>query len=156
MKNLKKLFILFIAFGLFTLGTVRAEEVVNDGTVEHEVDEGIVVDDEGNTIIENNELIESDGQAEVDGDSFTIDTDSLLDFAIEALPEDTVLADDVDGETYRDTEMVLEDETEKDIEKKEANIIAILLVVVLISAFVVGGIVLLTKKSKPEEVKEEK
>ena len=153
MKNLKRLFILFLAFGVFTVGTVRAEEVIEEPTIE-ETTPGVVVDDNGETLVENNEIVDEDGEAKSDGeDSYTVDADSLLDFALDTLPEGAVVADEED--TYRDAEMVLEDDLEDKKEEKEANIVAILIVVVLIAAFLVGGIVLLGKKNKTEEVKTE-
>ena len=156
MKNLKRLFILFVALCVFAVGTVRAEEVgtVEDTTVT-EVAPGVVVNEEGETLVENNEIVDEDGEAEVEADdSFTVGADSLLDFALDTLPEGAVVAGE--EETYRDAEMVLEEDVEEKREEKEANIVAILIVVVLIAAFLVGGIVLLSKKSKTEEVKEEK
>lgn len=153
MKNLKRLFILFLAFGVFTVGTVRAEEVIEEPTIE-ETTPGVVVDDNGETLVENNEIVDEDGEAKSDGeDSYTVDADSLLDFALDTLPEGAVVADEEN--TYRDAEMVLEDDLEDKKEEKEANIVAILIVVVLIAAFLVGGIVLLGKKNKTEEVKTE-
>lgn len=153
MKNLKRLFILFLAFGVFAVGTVRAEEVIEEPTIE-ETTPGVVVDDNGETLVENNEIVDEDGEAKSDGeDSYTVDADSLLDFALDTLPEGAVVADEED--TYRDAEMVLEDDLEDKKEEKEANIVAILIVVVLIAAFLVGGIVLLGKKNKTEEVKTE-
>lgn len=153
MKNLKRLFILFLAFGVFAVGTVRAEELVTEEVMVEETTPGIVVNDEGETVVENNEVVDSDGEALVEGDSYTVDADSLLDMAIENLPEGTEIADE--EETYRDAEMVLEDELEEEKEEKEANIVAILIVVVLIAAAVVAGIVLLGKKSKTVEIKKE-
>ena len=153
MKNLKRLFILFLAFGVFAVGTVRAEEVIEEPTIE-ETTPGVVVDDNGETLVENNEIVDEDGEAKSDGeDSYTVDADSLLDFALDTLPEGAVVADEED--TYRDAEMVLEDDLEEEKEEKEANIVAILIVVVLIAAFLVGGIVLLGKKSKAVEIKKE-
>lgn len=153
MKNLKRLFILFLAFGVFAVGTVRAEEVIEEPTIE-ETTPGVVVDDNGETLVENNEIVDEDGEAKSEGeDSYTVDADSLLDFALDTLPEGAVVADEED--TYRDAEMVLEDDLEDKKEEKEANIVAILIVVVLIAAFLVGGIVLLGKKNKTEEVKTE-
>ena len=153
MKNLKKLFILFLAFGVFAVGTVRAEELVTEEVMVEETTPGIVVNDEGETVVENNVIVEEDGEAEVEGDSYTVGADSLLDIALGTLPEDAVVADD--EETYRDAEMVLEDELEEEKEEKEANIFAILIVVVLIAAAAVAGIVLLGKKSKAVEIKKE-
>ena len=153
MKNLKKLFILFLAFGVFAVGTVRAEELVSEEVVIENIP-GIVVNDEGETIVENNQIVESDGEAEVEGDSYTVGADSLLDIALDTLPEDAVLAEDED-ETYRDAEMVLEDDLEDKKEEKEANVLAILIVVVLIAAAAVAGIIVLGKKSKAVEIKKE-
>lgn len=149
MKNLKRLFILFLALGFFAVGTVRAEELVTEEAVP-----GVVVNDEGETLVENNEIVESDGEAEVDGDSYTVGADSLLDIALGTLPEDAVLAED-EEETYRDAEILLEEDLEDKKEEKEANILAILIVVVLIAAAAVAGIVVLGKKSNAVEIKKE-
>ena len=62
MKNLKKLFILFLAFGVFAVGTVRAEELVSEEVVIENIP-GVVVNDEGETIVENNQIVESDWEA---------------------------------------------------------------------------------------------
>ena len=153
MKNLKKLFILFLVFGVFAVGTVRAEELVSEEIMVEEYTPGVVVNDEGETVVENNQVVDGDGEAIVEGEIFTVEDDSLLDFVLDSLPEGSVVTDG--EESYKDAEMVLEDDLEDKKEEKEANVLAILIVVVLIAAAAVAGIVILGKKSKAVEIKKE-
>ena len=49
MKNLKKLFILFLVFGVFAVGTVRAEELVSEEVIVEEspiVEEAPIVEEQ--------------------------------------------------------------------------------------------------------------
>ena len=128
MKNLKRLFVLAMAFGLVTFGNVYAEETA------------VVVDEV--EIAEDGTIVDEDGTALAGDGSFTITEDALLDIAGSLTGE----AETEEEVVYRDTNIALEDEPA--ISEDEDNLLSILAIVTVVGVFVVAGIVLLVIKSK--------
>lgn len=128
MKNLKKIFVLMMAFGLVTFGNVYAEEIA-------------VVDDV--EVTEEGTIVDEDGTALAGDGSFTITDDALLNIAGgltgEATKDETV--------DYRDMDIALEDEPK--ITEEEDSLLNILVgVTVGVVAVVALIIVLIVKKKK--------
>ena len=130
---MKKMLILFI-LGLFAFTNVYAEEVVaetpsNEGTVEQYVD----------TDVENNQTDEE----------VIVTDDALLDVALDSLPEDTVMFDEEELETYRDAQMELEIEEEDDKALKgtdaSGSMVTTIGVIALIVVVLAAGFVVLIK-----------
>ena len=122
---MKKLLIVFL-LGLFAFTNVYAEEVTantSDGTYVEE-------------------YIESDVEAIKGQEGFTVTDDALLDIALDSLPEDTIMFDEDELETYRDVEMELE--TDGVItEDAKGSILTTLIIVLVVAAALIGGIVVL-------------
>lgn len=129
MKNLKKLFVLAMVFGLVTFGNVYAENI----DVVDEVE-----------VTEDGSMVDGDGVAQAGDGSFTITDDALLNIAGDLTGEMT-------DETveYRDTEIALEDEPK--ITEEEDNVLTVLAIVTVVGVFVVAGIVLLVLKNKKKK-----
>ena len=129
MKNLKKLFVLAMVFGLVTFGNVYAENI--------DVVDEVEVTEEG-------AIVDSDGVAQAGDGSFTITDDALLnivgDFTDE-MTEDTTM--------YRDNNIALEDEPK--ITEEEDNVLTVLAIVTVVGVFVVAGIVVLVLKNKKKK-----
>lgn len=128
MKNLKKIFVLMMAFGLVTFGNVYAEEIA-------------VVDDV--EVTEEGTIVDEDGTALAGDGSFTITDDALLNIAGDLTGEAT------EDETvdYRDMDIALEDEPK--ITEEEDSLLNILVgVTVGVVAVVALIIVLIVKKKK--------
>ena len=128
MKNLKKIFVLMMAFGLVIFGNVYAEEIA-------------VVDDV--EVTEEGTIVDEDGTALAGDGSFTITDDALLNIAGgltgEATEDETV--------DYRDMDIALEDEPK--ITEEEDSLLNILVgVTVGVVAVVALIIVLIVKKKK--------
>ena len=129
---MKKMLVLFI-LGLFAFTNVYAEEVVaetpsNEGTVEQYVD----------TDVENNQTDEE----------VIVTDDALLDVALDSLPEDTVMFDEEELETYRDAQMELEiEEDDKALKGTDASgsMVTTIGVIALIAVVLAAGFVVLIK-----------
>lgn len=129
---MKKMLVLFI-LGLFAFTNVYAEEVVaetpsNEGTVEQYVD----------TDVENNQTDEE----------VIVTDDALLDVALDSLPEDTVMFDEEELETYRDAQMELEiEEDDKALKGTDASgsMVTTIGVIALIVVVLAAGFVVLIK-----------
>ena len=124
---MKKLLIVFL-LGLFAFTNVYAEEVT--------------VESSDGTYVE--EYIESDVEAIKGQEGFTVTDDALLDIALDSLPEDTIMFDEEELETYRDVEMELETDGASTDDAK-GNILTTLIIVLVVAAALIGGIVVLIK-----------
>lgn len=128
---MKKLLILFV-LGLFAFTNVYAEEVVantpsNEGSVEQYVDTNV------------------DG-AKTEEEVIVTD-DSLLDVALESLPEDTVMFDEEELETYRNAQMELEVEEDRALEGNAggSSVVTTAIIILVIAAVISAGFVVLIK-----------
>lgn len=130
MKNLKKLFVLMMAFGLVTFGNVYAEEIA--------VVEDVEVSEEGT-------IVDEDGTALAGDGSFTITDDALLDIAGGLTGE--VEEDETDD--YRDMDIALEYEPK--ITEEEDNLLTILAGVTVALVAVVALIVVLIVRNKKKK-----
>lgn len=131
---MKKLLILFV-LGLFAFTNVYAEEVGAtipgyEGSVEQYVDTNV----ENSTVAEE-EVIVTD--------------DALLDVALGSLPEDTVMFDEEELETYRDAQMELEVDEDDDKALKDtgasSSMVTTIAVIALIVIVIAAGFVVLIK-----------
>ena len=129
MKNLKKLFVLAMVFGLVTFGNVYAENI--------DVVDEVEVTEEG-------AIVDSDGVAQAGDGSFTITDDALLNIVGEFTDEMTE-----DTTMYRDNNIALEDEPK--ITEEEDNVLTVLAIVTVVGVFVVAGIVVLVLKNKKKK-----
>lgn len=130
MKNLKKLFVLMMAFGLVTFGNVYAEEIA--------VVEDVEVTEEGT-------IVDEDGTALAGDGSFTITDDALLNIA-GGLTGEVEEDETVD---YRDMDIALEDEPK--ITEEEDNLLTILAGVTVAALAVVALIVVLIVRNKKKK-----
>lgn len=130
MKNLKKLFVLMMAFGLVIFGNVYAEEIA--------VVEDVEVTEEGT-------IVDEDGTALAGDGSFTITDDALLNIA-GGLTGEVEEDETVD---YRDMDIALEDEPK--ITEEEDNLLTILAGVTVAVVAVVALIVVLIVRNKKKK-----
>ncbi|MGN1337893.1 MAG: hypothetical protein ACI4WW_05395 [Candidatus Coprovivens sp.] len=130
MKNLKKLFVLMMAFSLVTFGNVYAEEIA--------VIEDVEVTEEGT-------IVDEDGTALAGDGSFTITDDALLNIAGGLTGE----AEENETIDYRDMDIALEDEPK--ITEEEDNLLTILAVVTVAAVVVVALIVVLIVRNKKKK-----
>lgn len=129
---MKKLVVLFV-LGLFAFTNVYAEEVGAtapgyEGSVEQYVD----------TDVEDNQVDEE----------VVVTDDALLDVALDSLPEDTVMFDEEDLETYRDAQMELElEEDDKALKGADTSstMVTTIAVISLIVIVIAAGFVVLIK-----------
>ena len=129
MKNLKKLFVLMMAFSLVTFGNVYAEEIA--------VIEDVEVTEEGT-------IVDEDGTALAGDGSFTITDDALLNIA-GGLTGEVEENETID---YRDMDIALEDEPKI---TEEDNLLTILAVVTVAAVVVVALIVVLIVRNKKKK-----
>lgn len=124
---MKKIMIVLL-LGLFAFTNVYAEEITTDTS------DGTYVE----------EYIDSDVEAIKGQEGFTVTDDALLDIALDSLPEDTIMYDEEELETYRDVEMELETDGASTDDAK-GSILTTLVIVLVIAAALIGGIVVLIK-----------
>lgn len=130
MKNLKKLFVLMMVFGLVTFGNAYAEDIA--------VVEDVEVTEEGT-------IVDEDGTALAGDGSFTITDDALLNIA-GGLTGEVEEDETVD---YRDMDIALENEPK--ITEEEDNLLTILAGVTVAAVAVVALIVVLLVRNKKKK-----
>lgn len=160
MKKIKIVFILFFAFCLNAVNFVKADELIENNqiveqpvvgeqnveeTIMEEVNSDIVINPDGEVIVKENKVVDADGEAKVEDDSYVIDSDTLLDYVIDGLPEGTVVENE--NEISKSDDTLLKNEINEKKEQDQANVVGILVVVIVIALFLVLGIILLNKNN---------